>query len=109
MLQQIFGDVPTPVDGADHMGFRYADVVEEGLAERRAPGDQQNGPGRDTLRGHVEQDKTDAVMLLGGRIGPHQTENPVREIRIRGPDFLTVDDEVVAVAFSAVCSDARSD
>jgi hypothetical protein len=40
-------------------------------------------------------------MFLGGRIGADQAEDPVREVRIGGPDLLTVDDEVVAVALAA--------
>ena len=101
MLQQIFGDIPAAIDGTDHMRLRHAHIVEEGFAERRAAGDQQNWLGRNALRGHVEQDEADAVMLLGGRISPHQTEYPVGVVRIRGPDLLAVDDEIVAVAFGA--------
>jgi len=33
---------------------------------------------------------------LGGGIGAHQHVAPVRVLRIGGPDFLAVDDEVVA-------------
>ena len=98
MLQQIFGDVPAAIDGADHIGLGHPDVVEEGLAERRLAGDQEDRLGRDPLRGHVEQDEADAVVLLAGRVGAHQAENPVGEIGVGGPDLLAVDDEIVAVA-----------
>jgi len=33
VLQQIFGDIPAAIDGADHMGFRHPHIVEEGLAD----------------------------------------------------------------------------
>ena len=65
VLQQIFRDIPAPVDGADHVRLRHPHIVEEGFAERRVAGDQQDRLGRDALRRHVEQDEADAVMLLG--------------------------------------------
>ena len=36
-------------------------------------------------------------MLLGRGIGAHQAKDPVRVVRVRRPDLLAVDDEVVAV------------
>ena len=64
VLQQNIADIPAAIDGADHVRFRHPHIVEEGFAERRPAGDQQDGLGRDALRGHVEQNKADAVMLL---------------------------------------------
>ena len=101
VLQEIFRDIPAAIDRTDHVGLRYAHIIEEGLAKRRAARNQENRLGRDALGGHVEQDETDAVMLFGSRIGPHQTEDPVGEVRVRGPYLLAVDDEVVAVALGA--------
>src|SRR5437763_7841073 len=40
-------------------------------------------------------------MLLGPGVGAHQAEDPVGVVRVRGPDLLAVDDEIVAVAFGA--------
>ena len=40
-------------------------------------------------------------MLLGRAIGAHQAEDPVGVVRIRRPDLLAGDDEIVAVAFGA--------
>jgi len=40
-------------------------------------------------------------VLFPGGVGAHQAENPVGEVGIGGPDFLAVDDEIVAVAFGA--------
>ncbi len=101
MLQQIFCDVPAAVDGADHMRLRHADTVEEGFAERRIAGDQQDRLGRHALRGHVEQDEADAVVLLRGGIGADQAEDPVGVVGVGGPDLRARDDEIVAVAFGA--------
>ena len=101
VLQQIFRDVPTAIDGADHMRLRHAHAVEEGFTERRLAGDQQDRLGRDALGGHVEQDEADAVVLLRGRIGAHQAEDPVGVVGVGGPDLLTGDDVIVAVAFGA--------
>jgi hypothetical protein len=77
VLQQILCNIPAAVDGADHMRFRHAHIVEKSFAERRIARDQENGLGRHALRGHVEQDETDAVMLLRRGIGAHQAKNPV--------------------------------
>ena len=101
VLQQIFRDIPAAIDRADHMRFRHAHIVEEGFAERRIAGDQQDRFRGHALRGHVEQNETDAVMLLRRAVGAHQAEDPVGVIRIGRPDLLAVDDEVVAVAFGA--------
>src|SRR6202000_375421 len=57
MLKQIFADVPAAVNSTDHIGLRYPDIVEKGLAEWRPSGDQQDGLGRDAFGSHVEQDE----------------------------------------------------
>ncbi|GCC45919.1 hypothetical protein chiPu_0030186, partial [Chiloscyllium punctatum] len=98
VLQQVLRDIPAAIDGADDMRLRHADIVEEGFAERRIAGDQQDRFGRHALRGHVEQDEADAVVLLGRRIGAHQAEDPVGIVGVGGPDLLAVDDVVVTVA-----------
>ncbi len=101
MLQQILCHVPAAVDGADHVRLRDPHIIEESFAERRIARDQQDRLGRDALRGHVEQDETDAVMLLRGRVGAHQAENPVGVVGVGGPDLLAGDEVIVAVAFGA--------
>ena len=83
------------------MRFRHPDVVEEGFAERRIPGDQQDRLCGHALRGHVEQDEADAVMLLGRGVGAHQAKDPVGVVGIARPDLLAVDDVIVAVALGA--------
>ena len=101
MLQQIFRHIPAAVDGADHMRFRHPHTIEEGFAERRIARDQQDRLCGHALRRHVEQDKADAVMLLGGRVGAHQAKNPVGVVGVGRPDLLAGDDEIVAVALGA--------
>ncbi|MGY4600137.1 hypothetical protein ACVWXL_007883 [Bradyrhizobium sp. GM22.5] len=83
------------------MRFRHADIVEESLAERRVAGDQEDRFGRHALRGHVEQDEADAVMLLRGGIGANEAEDPVGVVGIGGPDLRPRNDEIIAVALGA--------
>ena len=46
---------------------------------------------------HVDQQIADALVLGRVGIGAHQQENQVGKLRVRGPDLLPVDDEVVAL------------
>ena len=75
-------------------------VVEEGLAEGRIAGDQQDRPGRDAGARHVEQQEADPLMLGRGRIGAHQAEDPVGLVGIAGPDLLAVDQPVIALVLA---------
>ena len=45
MAQEVFGDVPALVDLAYHLILGDLHIVEEGLAERRIAGDEQDRPG----------------------------------------------------------------
>jgi hypothetical protein len=51
---------------------------------------------------HVDQQEADALLFARyiGR-GADQTENPVRELRQRSPEFRAVDDEVVTIPVGA--------
>ena len=62
--------------------------------------DGDNGVNLDPLRFHVNQNKSDALLLLARVVCAHQTENPVRVLGICGPDLGAVDDEIVAVSLS---------
>ena len=50
VAEQIFGDVPALVELADQLVLGHLHVVEEGLAEGRIAGDQQDRLGRDARR-----------------------------------------------------------
>src|SRR5690606_36471660 len=95
--EQIFDDVPALVDLADHLLPGHLHIVEEGLAEPRIAGDEQDRPGRDARALHVEEEEADPAMLGRGRIGADQAEDPVRLVGIGGPDLLAVDQPVIAL------------
>ena len=96
VAEQIFGDVPAFVDLADDLLLGHLHVVEEGLAEGRIAADQQDRPGRDAGRFHVEQQEADPALLGLGR-RPHQAEDPVGLVGIAGPHLLAVDQPVIAL------------
>ena len=50
---------------------------------------------------HIYQQKGDALLFLNVRVCPGEAENHVRLVRLRGPDFLTVDNVFVAIEHSA--------
>ena len=97
MGQQVFGDVPALVLGVDEIFLRHFHVGEEGLAERRLAGDQQDRPRLDAGRGHVEQQEGNAFMLLGLGIRAHEAKNPVGVVGVARPDLLAVDEIMVAL------------
>ena len=102
MAEQIFRDVPALVfliDDGGHVfaiGLRHFDIVKESLAKWRCAGNQLDRLGRDALAGHIEQQERNAFMLLV-LVGAGQAENPVGLIGIAGPDFLAVDQIMVAL------------
>ena len=55
----------------------------------------------DAGRVHVEDQQRDALVLRQGRIRAHVAEALLRDRRVRRPDLLPVDDEVVVEHFGA--------
>ena len=95
---------------ADQIALRHPHVVEEGLAERRLAGDQQDRLGADTPGEAMSNSmKLMPSCFLARRVGAHQAEDPVGLVGVGGPDLLAVDDEMVAVVSARVCSEARSE
>ena len=97
MGQQVLGNSPACVDFANHLTLLNPHIIQKTFAEWRVTGDQLDGFGADARRSHVKQHQSDAQLLLGIRIGTHQTEHPVSLVGIGGPDFLAVDDEMIAL------------
>ena len=97
MREKIFRDLPTLVELADKVFLRHFDVVEKRLTERRLAGNEQDRFGRDPLQFHVEQDEADPLVLGRRKIRAHQAEDPVRLVGVGGPDFLAVDEEMIAL------------
>ena len=101
VTQQIFGDIPALVDFIDDRGnavaifLRHLHIVEERLAEGGLAGNQHDRLGRHTFAGHVEQHEGNALVLFI-LVGAGEAEDPVGLVSIAGPDFLAVDDKVIA-------------
>ena len=74
-------------------------AVEEHLAE--FGGDTVDHPQRTLLHArlfHRDDERRDAAVALGVRIGAGQQQTPVGDIGVAGPDLVSLDDVVVTVA-----------
>jgi len=94
------GDLPALAALAHHVALGHAHVVEEDLVEAilaEVARHRAQRPDLDAGRVHRRQDVADAAVLAGAGLRAHQHEDHVRRVRRARPDFLTVDDEVVAV------------
>ena len=69
---------------------------------------KQDRPRLDARALHVDQQEADALVLLR-RVGAHQAEAPVGEMRAARPDLLAVDQVVVALVLGLGLQAARSD
>ena len=91
--------VPAAVLLADEVLRRDADVLEEDLVDLEAAVDQLDRAQRDAGGVHREDQHRDAaLLLLRGRVGAAQAEDPVGVLAERRPGLLAVDHPVVAVA-----------
>src|SRR5207245_1228809 len=75
---------------------REEDLVEAGVARHL-----HERAHADSGRPHVDQDVGDAGVLGRVRVGAHQTEHPVRVLRVGGPHLLPVHHEGVAAQLRA--------
>src|SRR5690606_19342078 len=99
--EERLADGPALVDLADDVPHRHADVLEEDLAEGRGAADEVDLARRDAGRLHVDEDEGDALLLLRRRVRADEAEDPIALVRVRRPDLLAVEDEVIAVALRA--------
>src|SRR3546814_8949975 len=60
--------------------------------------DRDDRAHRDAGAFHIDQQEGNALLRFGLEIGAHQAEHHVREMRLGGPDLVTGDDVVVAIA-----------
>ena len=63
VVEQALPHRPAAVQRPDEVLLGHLHVREEGLAEGRGTGDQQDGPGLDPRGAHVDQDKGNALVL----------------------------------------------
>ena len=89
--------VPAPVQLADEVLLRNADVFEEDLAEAGLAGHVDKRPDGDARRVHADHERADAFMLRRFRVGARRQPPPLRALGVGRPDLLAVDHEVVAV------------
>src|SRR3546814_6269592 len=76
-------------------------LVEEDLVQLVIARRAEDRLHRHAVQRHVDQQETDALLRLHMRIGADQSEQPVRMVRLRGPDLVARHDIMVAVAHGA--------
>src|SRR3546814_20961865 len=76
-------------------------LVEEDLVQLVIARRAEDRLHRHAGQRHVDQQETDALLRLHSRIGANQSDQPVRMVRLRGPDLLDRTATTVAVALGA--------
>ena len=99
MLQQAFPDGPTLVEFADEVVFAGDGVVKKRLAKRRLARNETNRSHRDAVLMHVHQHETNPLVFGDIGIGSNERKYPIRVLSTRCPNFLTVDNKMVAFVF----------
>ena len=93
-------DFPALTDIAKALTVGHAHVIEEHFVEAAAARDLFNRTDFNARRLHVEEEKGQTFMLRNGRVGTGDNNAVITKMRARGPDFLTVDNPVIAVFFA---------
>ena len=101
MLQRGIGNEPARATPAHHIFLRHADIGEKHLVEFGVAGHGLEGAHLDPRRAHRKQDVGNALMLGALSLGAHKAEDHVGILGGGGPDFLAVDDEIMAVFHGA--------
>jgi hypothetical protein len=97
VCQQRLGIGPALVLLADQVFDRHANVVELHLVQAVVVVDGLDRVDLDALGLHVDEQEADTVLLLALAAGAHEAEDPVRVLRIGGPDLGSVDHVVIAI------------
>ena len=90
-------DVPAAADLADHVLERHLDAAQEDLVELGLARDLAQRPHLDAGRVHVDDQVGEAGVALRVGVGAGEEDAEVRDVRVRRPDLLPVDDEAVAL------------
>ena len=91
------GHEPALSATADDLVFWHAHIGKEHLVERGLAGHRHERAHLDARCVHLEQQIADALVFGRLGFGAHETEYPIRVLRARSPDLLSVDDKFVAV------------
>jgi hypothetical protein len=94
-------DPPAPVHFADDVLGRGAGPIEERLVELAVPGDLDDRADLDPRLVHRHQEIRQPFVLRRIAVGAAEDEDPLRPVRQRSPDLLSLHDPLVAVALGA--------
>ena len=95
------GDRPTLPWRSDEIAGGDSGIIKEDFTEVHVGGDVHDGSCRESWGFHVHKKETDSGLFLDLGVRPHETEDPVGLVRVAGPDLLTIDHKVVAIADSS--------
>ena len=90
-------DLPTLPDFTQALRIRDAYVSEVNLVKVRLARKLFNGFNLDAWRLHINKEVTQTFVLRHTRVGSDNHAAKVRVVRTRRPDFLAVDDPLIAV------------
>ncbi|HTP76029.1 MAG TPA: hypothetical protein VMJ73_03530 [Rhizomicrobium sp.] len=94
---QVLGDCPAGVFRSYSVPGGDPDLVEQNLVELVLPVDRDERTNRDTRSVHVDKQKRDAFLRFSRRVGTHEREHSIGEMRTGRPDFSSRDDILIAV------------
>src|SRR5205085_11489399 len=94
-------DLPPAADLAEQVLARHLDVREEDLVELRVAGDLTKRAHLDARCMHVRDHVREPGVPLGARIAAADEDAVIRDVRVRRPDLLAVDEEVPVLRFDA--------
>ena len=81
--------------------FGNPHVAEEHLVEIGVHRHVDQWPDLNAGRIHPEQQKADSLVFGRIRLGPYQTEYPIGQMSGTGPNFLAIDDPIIAIEHAA--------
>src|SRR5580658_1617553 len=90
-------DIPAVIHFAEDVFSRDAHVAEKKLVEFGFAGHVAQRSNFDARRFHVNEEHAEAFVRRGGGIGAHDDLSPVADPTVAGPNFLAVDDVMIAV------------
>src|SRR5437879_3770290 len=84
-------DFPAFVEWSNDVVLRDLNVIKEDFVEVMMAVHHDQWPDLNTRSLHVvEEQITDSLVLRRFRISPRKQKHPVRELRARGPDLLSI-------------------
>jgi hypothetical protein len=98
VAEEVLGHGPALAFFEHQVRHRHLHLVEEHLVHLTLPVHEHERPHGDARALHVDEEERNPFLLLRGRVGPHEAEDPVGVVRERRPGLLALDDIVVALA-----------